>query len=52
MMKLRILYAEDVEGMTISVEDSENPAMRKDLTDVMHKWGLTHLELLYLEDSE
>jgi hypothetical protein len=52
MMKLRILYAEDAEDETVSVEFTENPALRKDLTDVMHKWGLTYLELSYTEDVE
>jgi len=51
-MKLRILYAEGAEGETVSVEFTENLALRKDLTDIMHKWGLTHLELLYTDGGE
>ena len=46
-MSINILCMENTEGEIVSVEFSENLKMRQDILDLMHKWGLTHLEVKY-----
>ena len=50
-MKVKIVYMEVNDGDIPSVEFTQNPTMNREIAELMHKWGINHLDVIYKEEQ-
>jgi hypothetical protein len=51
-MAVKILYMEVNDGDIPSVEFTQNPTMNREISELMHKWGISRLDVRRVTEEE